>query len=375
MKINRHFVGAVLLALLLQAPAVVAQDDSQRGFAGEVDVTEVLMDVLVTDKDGNVVLGLTEDDFVITEGKNEIPVNSASFYSNRRFLESSRLAQSLGVEQNVVPADRFFIIFFHDVTQIVPQINNPQLDAARRIKTWVERELLLNDRVAVVSYDVKLKIHLDFTTNRQKIMAAVDDAVTRKDPGTHWPSRQEQTEGPSLLANLPTGKDLRKQTTRIYDGIRLLADATSDITGRKNMIFFSLGFDPANRAFTTSPETLGMWTPDIRYWPPMIESLNNENVAVYSIDLISSTRSGTIQDRIANQGLSALSDDTGGVYYFHYNTFDTPLKRVTDDNNGYYLLSYSAEHEAGTSGYQRVEVRTKNPQLQVRARTGYRFGT
>ena len=374
MKIDRNLTAGVA-ALLCFATTLAAQEEPTTGFAGELDVTEVQMDVLVTDPNGNVVLGLTADDFIITEGNNEIPVTSASFYSNRRFLESSMLAQQLGVEQNVVPSDRYFILFFHDVTQIVPALNAPQLDAARRIKDWVQSELLLNDRVAVVSYDVKLKVHLDFTTNRQKIMEAVDDAVTRKDPGTHWPSRQEETTGPSLLANLPKGKDLRKQTTRVYDGIRLLADATSDIVGRKNMIMFSIGFDPANRAFTTSTETLGMWTPDVRYWPPMIESLNNENVAVYAIDLISSTRSGTIQDRIANQGLSLLADDTGGQYYFHYNTFDTPLKHVADDNNGYYLLSYSAEHKSGSSGYQRVEVRTKNPQLKVRARTGYRYGT
>jgi len=375
MKIYWNVALGTLAALVLTTSTLAAQDASQDGFGGALDVTEVLLDVLVTDSDGNVVIGLTEDDFVITEGKTEIPVNSASFYSNRRFLESSQIAQKMGVEHNVVPADRYFVLFFHDVSQIMPEINTAQLDAARRLKKWVETELLLNDRVAVVSYDVKLKVHLDFTTNRQKIIAAVDDAVTHKNPGTHWPSRQEETTGPSLLRNLPTGKDLGKQTRRIYDGIKVLAEATSDITGRKNMILFSLGFDPANAAFVTSRETLGMWTPDVRYWPPMLEALNNENVAVYAIDLISSTRSGTIQDRVANQGLSMLADDTGGQYYFHYNTFDTPLKKVADDNNGYYLLSYSAEHDSGKKGYQRVEVKTRNPKLQVRARTGYRYGT
>ena len=69
-----------------------------------------------------------------------------------------------------------------------------------------------------------------------------------------------------------------------------------------------------------------------------------------------------------------LSSDTDGTFYFNFVNFQTPLIKVVEDNNGYYLLSYSAEHERGRKGYQQVEVGTRNPEFKVRGRKGYLYG-
>ena len=66
--------------------------------------------------------------------------------------------------------------------------------------------------------------------------------------------------------------------------------------------------------------------------------------------------------------------DTGGRYYYTFVNFVTPLEQMSDDTNGYYLFSYSGGHPAGESGYQKVEVRTVNPEFRVRARRGYVYG-
>ena len=72
--------------------------------------------------------------------------------------------------------------------------------------------------------------------------------------------------------------------------------------------------------------------------------------------------------------LDRLAFDTGGLYSDGFGGFEDALDRVSDSNSLYYLLSYQTEHSAGEIGYQRVTVRTKNPSLQVLARTGYRYG-
>ena len=54
--------------------------------------------------------------------------------------------------------------------------------------------------------------------------------------------------------------------------------------------------------------------------------------------------------------------------------FITPLRRIADESNGYYLLSYLAQHPAGEVGYRKVKVTTRNPEFRVRARKGYRYG-
>lgn len=355
------------LAIALTIPlSSFAQDEPQSEFRGQIDVTEVLLDVLVTDSAGNVIVGLKPQDFIVKDGGEEVEVRSATFYSNRRFVESAQVAERLGVQPDEVPSDRFFILFFHDQRFEDPSITSNVLDALRWAKVWVEEETLAYDYVAVLSYDVKLKIHQDFTLDRQALVDALDSVAKMRDPESTWPSRTALHEGPSLRKNLPQGKELRRQTRRVYSGLELTAEAAGHILGRKNMLLFSFGFGDLN--------DFGTYVADPRYYPPMMEALNDNNVAVYSISWFKTLSTQTpAQDQVENV-LSLLSSDTDGAFYFNFVNFQTPLIKVVEDNNGYYLLSYSAEHERGQKGYQKVEVGTRNPEFKVRARNGYLYG-
>lgn len=364
------FCATLLLAPFAgAAPAAAAPQQEDRPpeaqFEEEVEVTEVLLDVLVTDRRGNVVLGLGPDDFVVEEDGERMEVTDATFYSSRRFLDSAERARELGIDPDAVRTARYFVLFFHDQRDVLPRITAQLLDAGRRAKQWVRSELLPNDYVAVTGYDYKLQVYQDFTNDEEELADAIDKAVRGVDAET-WPSRIEPTEGPSLLANLPDAEEISRMSVRFYGALQVLADAAGATPGRKNLILFSLGFGDVS--------TLGMYTPDSRYYRPMVRALNDANVAVYSIDLISIDPGGTLLDNVYGSSLSQLSADTGGQYYFSAVNFLTPLERVAEDNGGYYLLSYRSGHPRGESGWQDVEVRTENPDFRTRAREGYRWG-
>lgn len=378
---------AVALALSLAAqplPAQPLQEDQQerqnlqelqeredrqlaqeRPFEEEVEVTEVLLDVLVTDRQGNVVLGLDEDDFIVEENRERMPVTDVTFYSSRRLLESAERASELGIDRQAVRSDRYFILFFHDQRDVMPRITGQILDAGRRAKQWVRTELLPNDHVAVVGFDYDLDIFQDFTTDERQITRAIDQAVRGVEP-ERWPSRQEAARGPSLLANLPSEDRVGRATTRFYSAMEVLARAAGDVPGRKNLILFSIGFGDLGN--------LGMYTPDSRYYRPMVRALNDNNVAVYGIDLISIDPNTNVLENVHGSSLSQLAADTGGRYYFTGVNFLTPLEKVAEENSGYYLISYRSRHPEGQSGYQEVEVRTVNPDFRTRAREGYLWG-
>ena len=225
----------------------------------------------------------------------------------------------------------------------------------RFYNAWVREELLPNDWVAVVSYDSQLKVWQDFTKDKAEIEAALARVLKGgRDParrGRH--ASQTRPTGRPCWPILPLGKQLRKSSRSIYDGLRLMADATSDIQGRKNLVFLSWGFGE-----TTA---YGGYYPDPRYYPSMIQSLNDENVAVYSIDLVSTSRQGTLLDRGINNSLSLLSDDTGGRYYYFFDTFAAPLNEVNEENNGYYLLSFKASYPSVTRAIARSRSRRSTP--------------
>lgn len=368
----RALVASALMALaLVAATGLVAQqpaEEPQARFEEELEVAEVQLDVLVTDTRGNVVIGLGPDDFVVEEGGEPVELTGVAFYSNRRFVESQEMAERVGVDTELLPRDRYFVLLIQDDRVVSPgALASQYMNISRYTRQWVLERLLPNDWVAVTSYDTSLKLWLDFSNDKQAIERALVEMFGGGRPMTTWPSRQaEAKEGPSLLRDLPQGKELVKRSRKIYDAMELLAGTLDGVAGRKNLIFFSLGFGESRE--------FGVWTPDPRYYPDMIQSLNDRNIAVYPIDVISTTDAGTTQDRGNNQALSQLASDTGGRYYFSFTTFLDPLEEVTEENNGYYLLSYRSPYPAGTRGYRTVDVKTVNPSFEVRARQGYRFG-
>lgn len=357
-----------LLPILIAVSSLAAQEseEPQTTIRERLEVTEVLLDVLVTDRAGNIIIGLRPEDFTIHDGERETTAKSATFYSNRRFVESGATASRLGVSPDEIPADRYFIFFFHDQRAENPTLTSNILDALRWTKDWVRYESLANDWIAILSYDTQLKVQQDFTNNKEDLLEGLQNVAKGKDPGNTWPSRIEETEGASLRKNLPQGRDLRKATKRIYSALSTVAEAAGPIIGRKNLLYFSIGFG--------TPTVTGTYYPDQRYYPPMMKALNANNVAVYSISWIkNAAQEGSVEDNLGNS-LSLLSSDTDGIYYFNFVNFKEPLRQVNDDNNGYYLLSYDAEHPSGDQGYREVQVRTGNPDFVVRARKGYSYG-
>jgi VWFA-related protein len=352
-----------LLALPLALPpmAVAQEAEPVAEFGSQVNVTEVQLDVLVHDKKGNIIIGLDPEDFIVEEDGEPVEVQDVTFYSNLRLAPGVSPVEGADVMET--PQERYFILFFHDQRRIraeVPGIAARQLEAARESKEWVRTELLPRDYVAVAGYDFKLKLFQDFTRDRGALLEAIDRAIKGKG-GDNWPSRMEEDAETSLAQYLPTGKELRDQTKRIYQGLEVLARAAGHVPGRKNLMMFTMGFGDL--------DSFGAYRYDPRFYPPMVRTLNDNNVAVYGIDL-----APIGLDHSLDESINQLSLETGGRYQFNFTSFSTPLREVSEANTGYYLLSYKAHHPADEEGYQKVTVRTKDPNFKVKAREGYLFG-
>jgi VWFA-related protein len=346
-----------------QAQEPAAQPRTE--FQGQVDVNEVLLDVLVTDAKGNVIVGLDKNDFVVKENGNPVELTGVTFYSNRRLLESKPALAKQGVSTEQGTEDRYFVLFFEDqkdTAQEAPRLLSQQLEAAKRARGWVQSELLPNDWVAVVSFDTRLKVQQDFTHDRKALVEAIGDAMKGKDREGNFPSRTAATKGPSLLAGLPKGDELRNKTPNLYEAMQQIARASGNIRGRKNLLLFTFGL-PGRQ------DTFGQFVPDDRYFRPTVRALNDNNVAVYSLDLTPPAVEHTLSD-----ALNLMSKDTGGRYFFNVTNFSTPLDQVAKENSGYYLLSYESRQAAGKQGFQDVQVTTTNPEFRINARKGYEFG-
>ncbi len=324
-------------------------------------VAEVLLDVLVTDGKGNVIEDLGAEDFVVLHDGEEQEVTSASFYGGPSELSA------VG-DGETTRTDRYFILMIHDQRMQAPQLAGPQMDNARWLKRWIEDELQPNDQVAVFAYQARLKVYLDFTRDRDEILAAVDAASRGRRDLERWATRSApefDRNSPSLFVNLPVGKELARRSRKLQEALELVGEAAAGIAGRKNLIMFSLGFGEIGR--------FGSYTPDPRYYPRMREALNAGNVAVYTIDTMGSRRR-SIASASLNDSLSLISNETGGHYYANFTNVLSPMRRVAEENRGYYLVSFRSEYEAGTEGYRNIKVKVRDGKYKVRSRTGFRYG-
>ncbi len=353
-------LGLVALAVLGLPQAAYGQDSSESpSFEDRVVVSEVLIDALVTDKQGRVILGLGPDDFVVEEGGEPVAIAGVSFYSSQERAPSAPIDLP-GFDLSDIPEDRYFILFFQEIRSAGAGLNrlfSRQQQAARAMEEWVVSGLAPADFVAVVSYGYKLKVHQDFTRDRQRLLKGIESAARGHDPERAWPSRQppEDEIGP-LLRALPTGKELRKQSGNLYEGLQLLASAAATVPGRKNLVFLGIGFDPIRST-------------EYRRMYPTIRALNDANVAAYTIDLVP-----TATEHSLRASLNNLAIATGGDFFFTFIRFDSALEKVSETTSGYYLIAYRSEHPAGASGYQRVKVKLANPEFKVWARSGYSYG-
>ncbi len=339
-------------------------------FGAEILVSEVLLDVLVTDKKGNPILGLGPEDFMVTENDRKVQVTSAHFYSNRAFVGAGSIGAAPSSAAAGAPASpdapRYFIFFFDDQRGHgidVPGLLQRQVRAGKDAIEWLRAGPAPNDWIAVLGYDNRLKLFQDFSRDRADLAAAIENATLGRADRGNWPSRRAQTPAgvPALASGLPVGDALGAETRTVYEALTLVAEAAAPLVGRKNLLLFTIGFGKMNRFY--------QYEPDPRYFEPMSESLNDANVAVYAFDL---TEPGTLHP--FSNAMNDISSDTGGKYFANILHFTSPLTDIAKESSGYYLVSYKAEHLGGMRGFQKVKVALANPELKVTARKGYRFG-
>jgi len=170
-----------------------------------------------------------------------------------------------------------------------------------------------------------------------------------------------------------------------------------NLPGRKTIIFFSEGLKlpPAVQ----------------QKFPAVINAANRANVSIYSIDAAGlRIESGTAEakrelDSIAAQGmaqqgrgndrgssgpylrslernedllrfdprsgLGSLSDQTGGFLIHDTNDLVSGLRRIDDDMNGYYFLTYVPQNKDYDGRFRRISVKVARSNIEVQSRQGY----
>lgn len=348
---------AIPTVLFLFTISLSAQEPALRE---DVDVNLVLVDATVTDRSGNQILGLDKNDFIIKEDGVVQTIESVDYFTNRRLLTSREDQAAFKVER--VREERYFVLFFHKFLAPPASLNfQSQLVRARQgALEFIENQLLPEDKVAIAGFDSRLKIYADFTSDKNVLRTALDDATSFSNGIAKKPAYS--SDELSLFTSLDT-REMINRTGRIYDGIEVLAEALPELAARTVMVLFTPGIgqvSDSNPVFLDNQET---------WYEPMLRALNKRNVSVYTVNLL---RDPGFYPQ--EQNLSRLASETGGEYYRGFVSFETPLRQIENENNGYYMISYYTDRPKDQSGYQKIDVALKNTEFRIKAREGYAWG-
>lgn len=333
---------AIAATLLLVTPAVAQQPVTE-----SVDVNLVLIDATVTDRDGNPILGLGAEDFVVTEGGVPQKIESVDYFTTRRMLDQPESKAEFKVDR--VREERHLIFFFDKPDEYgSEQIADMQL-ARQAAREFVDKQMVAGDRIAIVGHDVRLKVYSDFTSDKKQLLRAIDQAISFGTGRTG--------DNGEILSNLDDSR-MMNHTGRIYDALATLGDAVRPIRGRKVMIMFSHGIGDLS---LTNPNRLER---DTHLLERAVASLNRSNVSVHTLNL---HRGGAFLP--TEEYLSRIADETNGTYQRNLVRFEPAIRRINKENAGYYLIAYRPTTRG--EGFQRVEVKLRNPEFRVSARSGY----
>jgi VWFA-related protein len=389
---------AAVVALWAATPQ--AQTPSSPVFRSETEL--VLVNVVVRDKSGAVVRGLTRDDFTVTEDTKTQQITSFDFEELDRPDTTPPPDQT---PQNVLPRrpvplapkqpaavaavpppvvdmhGRRLIVLFFDMTSMQPE------EVERAVKAghdYIDEKLSPADLIAVVSFSTSLQVAQDFTADRELLGQAID-----RFGGTDANGFAEGTtgcaEGTEDNGNAFVVDDTEYNifnTDRRLDALQTLSDALASIQQKKSVIYFSSGMnqngqdnqvelrrtiDRANRA------NVSLYAADMRGLQAIVPGGDATKQSVrgqsaFNGASVSSQFSSLAQTQ---DTLTTLAEDTGGRAFFDSNTFGEVFQRVVADTSAYYVLGYSSTNPARDGRFRKISVRLKRSDLKLEYRSGY----
>jgi VWFA-related protein len=212
----------------------------------------VLVDTVVTDKKGQYVRDLKQNDFKVYEDNKEQAISTFSTGSDPAIQASGQ--------------KRYLILFFDNSTMQTPD----QIQARNAANQFIAANSDGDHLMAVVDFGGALRIVQNFTANADLLRSAVAGIKSSSvNPNANVPDVQPVTVASTGLSSLSNAEaDFGARSVLL--AVRSLAKNLRTVPGRKMLVLFSGGFalNPENQSELTAT----------------IDACNKSNVAIYALD-------------------------------------------------------------------------------------------
>jgi VWFA-related protein len=310
-----------------------------------VQASEVVAPVVVTDKNGEMILNLRKQDFHVFDDGVEQPIEHFG-------LGGEPLSIVLLVENS------------QRITPLLPAIRKSGI-------VFAEPVLGETAEAAILEYDSSVRTLVKFTTQPDPLQQAINNLQSGDDGADLYDAMQR---GISLLEERPEGQ--RR--------ILLVVGEAQDTGSRSklgevlrhaqlaNVTIYSVGLSTTAAMWRTKPDDGPAPMPPVPTGDERQDEMNREMQNGGDLMALAIWLLETGKNAIGPNALAVASKSTGGL---HVNTLkDRGIQKAMDAIGGELHAEYTIAYRPPadkTSGYHEIRVTVDKPDITVRSRPGY----
>jgi VWFA-related protein len=416
--LTRTFTAAAL-ALSLVAPMTAqtrkGQEPELPRLVENIDVRVINIDVVVTDKRGNPITGLTKDDFILLENGVEKPITN--FYEvegNRAKNVVAGGAPAPAVEPAATPAAKQDvpdemkrrIIFYVDNLSLAPFNRNRVF---KEMKEFVKANMRPGDEAMVATFNRSMKVRVSFTRDPQQVIQTLDVIAGEAAAGNQNRNERKTTEdqirdarshSEAVAIARTYASSIEHDLRQSVASLNGLMTTLAGVEGKKILVLTSEGFpmQPGREMFYFIDEISrekedwgsnagsslleGMTFDSSRLIQEVAKTANANGITMYTVHAAGLTGGAEMSAENARatphtvvyaaqtntaESMHLMADMTGGLASIGTNNFADAFRKIQRDLESYYSLGY----RGGTERVDRqryIQVRTKNKAYIARSR-------
>jgi VWFA-related protein len=357
----------------------------------------VVETVVVKDKQGNPVQGLSAKDFIVTEdGKAQtikfcehqdlvdnakpLPKSKPSEESLKIYRQLARSQITPENTQNERYRNRRLLVLYFDMAAMRPA---DQLRALLAAEQFIRSQMTSADLVSIMRYNsASVDVLQDFTADRDRLLSILQTMIV----GEGQDSADEANDASSSDTGAAFGQDDAEfnvfNNDRQLAALQTAAEMLGRVPEKKSLIYFAGGLrlNGINNQAQLHATVDAAIKAGVSFWPIDARGLVAEaplgdatqgsqgNAGIYTGAAANATQ---INFQFSQDTLYALAGDTGGKAFLDANDLDRGITEAQRAISDYYVIGYYTSNSMRDGKFRRVKISLAD---NVEAKLDYRQG-
>ena len=414
-SITATFLVWVLVCAAQQAPPRAPQsapDDQPQVLTATkgntkftATATEVIEDVILKDKSGKPIEGLTAKDFIVTEDGKPQTVKFAIYQTLEEAAAPAETAPAPPVPEPAKPEkspiaspakpeaavksvianqispeksgdlkykDRRLLVMFFDMTSMpIPDQMRAQTAAQKFIKTQMTK----SDLMAMMTYSSDVKVVEDFTDDRDVLLKDVKNLIIGEGQGFDTSTSDDSTSDTGAAFTADDTEFNIFNTDRQLSALETAVKMLSSLNEKKALVYFASGIQKSadNQAQLQATVNAAIRA-NVSFYPidarglvataPLGDATKGSSggSAMYS-GRSASAQTSNFQGQ--QDTLYTLAADTGGKALLDNNDLAMGIVQAQKDISSYYILGYVPTNDKLDGQFRRIKI-TLRPELAAK---------